>query len=133
MPRRKSKKPMKRLNEWKAKQQIKDRVDKHELHIRGQKPAVEQVLEVRGEDLANEQELEVRGEDLANEQVLEVRDDKGQLKDYARGTQQMGPPVEKQNLVRDKPHLEEVDKSGPSHPHEITPPERRSRSWSKSS
>ncbi|XP_066296703.1 uncharacterized protein [Branchiostoma lanceolatum] len=320
MPRRKSKKPMKRLNEWKAKQQIKDRVDKHELHIRGQKPAVEQVLEVRGEDLANEQELEVRGEDLANEQVLEVRgeepvdeqplevrledpagrqelevrgeegeeqelevtgeskvgdfrfkpftendqlqlagqfnlpvegylnieqmdvpldskppinpikmdgdgncfyraisyhicgtekyhailrqrtieymatlsedvyrpwfvfepngrtmdqylsrdgrtelnphpadlrtwatqvevnamssllgrnifvyNDKGQLKDYARGTQQMGPPVEKQNLVPDKPHLEEVDKSGPSHPHEITPPEKRSRSWSKSS
>ncbi|XP_066278671.1 uncharacterized protein [Branchiostoma lanceolatum] len=120
MPRRKSKKVLKGLNEWKAKQQIKDRVDKQELHIRGEKPA-------------DDQELEVRGEDLAKEQVLEVRDDKGQLKDYARGTQQMGPPVEKQNLVRDKPHLEEVDKSGPSHPHEITPPEKRSRSWSKSS
>ncbi|XP_066296295.1 uncharacterized protein [Branchiostoma lanceolatum] len=110
MPRRKSKKVLKGLNEWKAKQQIKDRVDKQELHIRGEKPA-------------DDQELEVRGEDLAKEQVLEMI--RG---NYTCGTQQMGPPLEKQSLVGDKPHLEEADKSGPSKPHKITSLKKRSRS-----
>ncbi|XP_066296300.1 uncharacterized protein [Branchiostoma lanceolatum] len=97
MPRRKSKKVLKGLNEWKAKQQIKDRVDKQELHIRGEKPADDQELEM------------IRG-------------------NYTCGTQQMGPPLEKQSLVGDKPHLEEADKSGPSKPHKITSLKKRSRS-----
>ncbi|XP_066296299.1 uncharacterized protein [Branchiostoma lanceolatum] len=47
---------------------------------------------------------------------------------YTCGTQQMGPPLEKQSLVGDKPHLEEADKSGPSKPHKITSLKKRSRS-----